>query len=874
MDNMTAVQFGTDSLNFGAGGSGNSDNDYYKIHKPWANDIGVTNSYVDYSGFYIGPGTPVTINAIIQNLSPNYATEFDVSYEVEDGSSDVFTYNDTLHVGEVDTVTFATTWTPASVDTFTITTSTALIGDGNIANDSRTLDAVVVGEVLNYEQDFENYTGNPSTIGWFGANDEDTTWFTPSSNDGSWTRDDFGNDPAISGDAARFNFYSTSVFDADWLISPPIDMTTMGPGNMLMFDIAVTPYTGTDSTFITDDDTLFVFYSTDGQNWDRANVIDYFTAADTIPPTGWHMEYNMDALNAETSLFIGFLAMDPPSAGDINLYIDNFFMGVPPAVDVAVTNLVGLPANVLPSTMVDFDVVVSNVGQDSSFADTVDVWLNGAVVSSFEYIELASGESDTISASYTAAATAGTDVVAAAIRMVTGDPNQLNDTLAVNVDVIPPVAAPIFEDFETGITGTPGTMPSGWTNEGGDDMDWTVDAGGTGSSGTGPAVDHTLGTAAGIYIYTEASGANAPNKLALVTSPYIDVSGLTNPALSFWYHMAGGAMGDLHVDVYDGMTWHLDVADVLSGPQQAASTDPWLMKTANLSGYGTVIKLRFRGITGGGWASDMAVDDVTIDDASTMPYDIIAQGIAAPVLSMIPISQPSITSALEMATSFVNQAADNTGDITLEIYDTTGTVVHTDGDIGVTLPGFSTSSFSYISDASDADSGMTYTAAIFATNFTDTIASNDTSWAYPVEFGAEMGYDQGNWDVNLAWSSPGTRTRFATRFDLLDDDILRSVRLGLGSGTATDSFSIDLYTNDADTPSVMLNRIFRGTIADAGGPSAVVNFVAPDIPLPAGDYWIVFDFDVVVSNVGEIGSPKIASRVNQFVPSFEASTYI
>jgi len=696
-------------------------------------DIGVTTVYTETSDLLI-PGASVTVNAIIQNFGASDATGFDVDLSVDDGHTEAYSYSDNLAVGTTDTVTFINPWVPASGGTFELTSFTEW-GDTDPSNDTSSVTMDIIGiESLDFEEHFDDYTTVPNTIGWFGDPNTDFGTFVPNTtDDGLWRSRDFGNDPTLT-NSARVNLYGASSDDGGWLISPPIDMTTGGPNNMLSFDAAITPWTGTDSTGLNPEDTIYVVISTDGLTWDRSNIIAGFNSTSVVMPGGTHYDIDLTAWDNETALHIGLLAIDNAGPNDKLFFIDNILVAPPP------------------------------------------------------------------------------------------------------------VAAPLLEDFETGITGSPGTLPSGWTNEDDDDWQWNVDNGGTGSSGTGPAVDHTLGTAAGIYLYTEAS--SHTYEICHVTSPRVDVSALTAPALTFWYHMAGGAMGDLHVDVYDGMTWHLDVADVLSGPQQGDPTDPWLMKTADLSGYGNVIKLRFRGITGG-WASDMAIDDVNIDEAALIPYDVIAQGISMPVLSMIPLTQPSISSALELATSFANQASDNTGDITVEVYDTTGTIVFTDGDVGVTIPGFSSQAFSYVTDASDADSGMTYTAAIFATNFTDTIASNDTSWAYPVLFDTQMGYDQGNWDVNLAWASPGTRTRFATRFDLLDYDELTDVTLGLGSGTATDSFSIDLYTNDADTPSVMLSRIFRGTIADAGGPSAVVSFVAPDIPLPAGDYWIVFDLDVV-----------------------------
>lgn len=114
---------------------------------------------------------------------------------------------------------------------------------------------------------------------------------------------------------------------------------------------------------------------------------------------------------------------------------------------------------------------------------------------------------------------------------------------------------PGTEDFETAVVGTgtcsgPGTLPSGWSNVGG--LSFVVDAGGTSSVDTGPAVDHTLGTTGGIYAYTEVSGCSGT---ATLESPCFDVSGLVVPAVSFWYHAHGTDVGTLQVEVFDGAVY-------------------------------------------------------------------------------------------------------------------------------------------------------------------------------------------------------------------------------------------------------------------------------------------------------------------------------
>ncbi|GAB4327110.1 MAG: hypothetical protein Kow0037_00410 [Calditrichia bacterium] len=173
-----------------------------------------------------------------------------------------------------------------------------------------------------------------------------------------------------------------------------------------------------------------------------------------------------------------------------------------------------------------------------------------------------------------------------------------------------------FDAFPLGITS--GTIANGWVNDSGDDGDWTVNSGATSTSNTGPSADHTSGS--GKYLYLEStSGENPgnPNKSAYLVSPDIDLNagGVTKPAVKFYYHMYGSDMGELHLDVWNGSSWDLDVMTAISGDQG----NQWNEKVVNLTGYTGTIKIRFRGITGSGSFSDLAIDDVTIFDNNQPP---------------------------------------------------------------------------------------------------------------------------------------------------------------------------------------------------------------------------------------------------------------
>ena len=77
-------------------------------------------------------------------------------------------------------------------------------------------------------------------------------------------------------------------------------------------------------------------------------------------------------------------------------------------------------------------------------------------------------------------------------------------------------------------------------------------------------------------------------------------------------------MGELHVDVYDGTSWNLDVMTPLSGDHG----NTWYEQVVDLSAFTDTIQVRFRGITGSSYFSDMAIDDVTVD-GTVVPHIIV-----------------------------------------------------------------------------------------------------------------------------------------------------------------------------------------------------------------------------------------------------------
>ncbi len=186
--------------------------------------------------------------------------------------------------------------------------------------------------------------------------------------------------------------------------------------------------------------------------------------------------------------------------------------------------------------------------------------------------------------------------------------------------------APFSEDFDSSSTGW---VASGNNNGNGISPCWgsTPNTASTSvfkwiprstgpTSGNGPLNDQTGGN----FMYCEASGSSASD-IAYLTTPPVDVSTLTTPAIYFYQHRySNGSIADMDIEVSNdfGSTW-TNVYSV-TGDIQTASSDPWVLEFVNLAAYtGDTIQVRFKQ-SGNGCCGDAAIDDVVIDEAPTCPW--------------------------------------------------------------------------------------------------------------------------------------------------------------------------------------------------------------------------------------------------------------
>ncbi len=212
-----------------------------------------------------------------------------------------------------------------------------------------------------------------------------------------------------------------------------------------------------------------------------------------------------------------------------------------------------------------------------------------------------------------------------------GNVSNSSNTLNVTTSPIPSCTGitnfPYNESFESNL--------GLWTQGSNDDINWTIDSNGTPSSRTGPS----NASDGNNYIYTEASGNGNgfPNKIAILTSPCIDLSGQSNSELSFDYHMYGSNMGTLEILVStdNGATW--TNIWTKSGNQG----NNWNSQSISLSTYSnSVIQLQLKGTTGSGFRSDIAIDNLKIasfiidTEAPSVPLSLTASNIGSTTLDI------------------------------------------------------------------------------------------------------------------------------------------------------------------------------------------------------------------------------------------------
>eukprot|EP00116_Pleurobrachia_bachei_P003322 sb/3463584/ len=166
-------------------------------------------------------------------------------------------------------------------------------------------------------------------------------------------------------------------------------------------------------------------------------------------------------------------------------------------------------------------------------------------------------------------------------------------------------------NFEDGST-------CGWSLDAAyDDFNWLIGQGPTGSYGTGPDADHTLGTKLGHYLYIEGSYPRVRGDAAWLLSPWY-----TNPtpkcAMTFWVHMMGQDIGELNVYIMTPTT--KDLVRTLSKEQDVV----WVKQSIVLPKIDT-FRVLLEGVVGDGYESDISIDDISFTDLWSVTLVSIAK---------------------------------------------------------------------------------------------------------------------------------------------------------------------------------------------------------------------------------------------------------
>ncbi|MDP4777760.1 MAG: M60 family metallopeptidase [Opitutales bacterium] len=212
----------------------------------------------------------------------------------------------------------------------------------------------------------------------------------------------------------------------------------------------------------------------------------------------------------------------------------------------------------------------------------------------------ASSEAPWSSASVDLTSYAGNDLVTVRFRTANEQWNAADPAID-NIRIGPgPITLPYAEDFENG--------PGAWEQSVDDDYDWTRHTGGTSTPDAGPD-----GASSGAYyMYAEGHHDLGSDKTASMQCVF-DFSLVHETTLTFDYHMYGGFIDLLAVDVYDGTNWTEDVW-IRNGQQHAGSDIPWSSATVDLTSFtgNDAVTIRFR--TGNTlWnGADPAIDNIRI----------------------------------------------------------------------------------------------------------------------------------------------------------------------------------------------------------------------------------------------------------------------
>ncbi|MCB0754072.1 MAG: T9SS type A sorting domain-containing protein [Flavobacteriales bacterium] len=531
------------SSDFSVNGEGFGFDDIEIFEFPTIN-AGVTEILSPVNG--CGLGSEV-VTVVIENTGLEDLVDFDVAYNAGAGVISE-TMTDTLFVGEIDTVTFATPADLSTIGDYMIAAWTEVVGDGDPGNDSTftTVTHIPVISTLPYMEDFENGAG-----GWVSGGDQSTwalgdpeTAFIDTANSGvnAWVTN-------LSG------FYNDN--ESSYVESPCFDFSSLVVDPVFRFAIIANSEEGWDGTWVEISTDAGATWSTvgnfgEGTNWynaeDQHGALgdeDWWDAPLGIENQWFTATHLLDGAAGEGSVKVRVFFQ---SDGVFNTWdgfaFDDVQVFEQPSINAGVTEIIS-PVTGCGLGIENVTVVIENFGDANLVDFEVGYSIDGNIVTETITDTLFSATVDTFTFAVGADLSIPDDYDFAAWTAVVGDGDILNDSLFSMVTSAPVITSlPYMTDFESGT--------DGWYSVTGDVGVWE------------------LGDPEGLLIDTANSGVNAwatnlntlnyqNDQLSYLISPCFDFSSLIiDPILQFAFISNSEVGWDgmwLEVSTDAGTTW-------------------------------------------------------------------------------------------------------------------------------------------------------------------------------------------------------------------------------------------------------------------------------------------------------------------------------
>ncbi len=620
-------------IRFGADGSGQDDGfafDNIVVQDAPAADAGIAEIVRPVNGCGLGSADSVEIRVINAGGAPIF--NFPVNYELNGGTAVTETYTDTIFPGDTGNFIFNTTVNVAVPATYSIVTYSSLAADGNNLNDTLAGSFVHIPILSSfpYTEGFESGNGGWTAGGvsssWALGTPAGTTINSAAGGVNSW----------ITSLAGQYNaneqsFVQGPCFDFTSLSAPQFKAEIWWNSEFSWDGAALQSSVDGGATW------QHVGAFGDPNNWYNDNTINGFTGnqegwtgrnSTSNGSGGWVLaEHDLNGLGGVPAVLLRIAFGADGSGQDDGFAFDNIVVQEAPASDIGIVSLDAPGSGCGLGAADTVKISVANFGSATAMNFPVSFVFNGgtAVTETFtDSIQPGDTAQYTFTTATVNVSMFNTTYTFDAYSALAGDGNVLNDTLSGVQVVNNTQAFPYSENFDALASGQSTPFANGWVAYAtGGNLPWQSRIGGTPSTATGPLNDNTTGT--GTYMFTETSGATA-NAEGFIESPCIDLTTNTtgNLRLSYYYHMFGTDVGTLAAEIDSAGTWVL--VDTINGQQQLAQADPFFRAIIDLSAYAGLsgTKVRFSHINyPGGYRGDIAIDDVVLDDSTTIGIDVV-----------------------------------------------------------------------------------------------------------------------------------------------------------------------------------------------------------------------------------------------------------